>query len=57
MIKKVRAKIEKKKDGIYFPDFDIHVAEHNVEAAKKLVKIGHGIDVDKATKELQQKSK
>lgn len=58
MAKNVTAKIERKKDGIYFPDFDIHVAETNVATAKKLVLIGHGIDVDKATKELsKQKTK
>lgn len=56
MTKNPKAKVERKKDGIYFPDFDIHVAEKNVVDAKKIVKIGHGIDVDKATKELQKKS-
>jgi hypothetical protein len=56
MGKKIVARFERKKDGIYFPDFDIHVAETNVEKAKLLVKIGHGIDVDEATKELTKNS-
>lgn len=42
-----KAKIEKKDGGYYFPELDIHVVAKNEAEAKELVKVGHGIDVDK----------
>lgn len=47
MAKKIKAEIEERDGGYYFPQIDIHVIAKNETEAKKLVKKYHGIDVDK----------
>lgn len=44
--KKVKARVEQKDGGYYYPDFEIHVAAKSEKAARDFIKTHHGFDVD-----------
>lgn len=50
--KKIKAEIEERDGGYYFPQLEIHVIASTQKEARELVKEYHGIDVDEAVTQM-----
>lgn len=55
--KKIKAEIEERDGGYYYPQLDIHVMASTQKEARELVKEYHGIDVDEVVTQMAAAAK